>query len=878
MTEFVGILVAWWREGGILSFIIPLALALIFALLTTSTQAQSQRAIYAVISLLSLLLVPILLPSSRPFATLDWIVVSISYIGIALTLALSHVKQVKNSLKQFFKQFDTPNERHVLGEDWLVAEGSSSFKVLIFGIYGLAALLGSITCYLYIGVSRGPEGFIFQNNEGFVAALSLLIIVLAGAAVPIYTDLAKQVRTEIDLYESQISSLQQASTNAGHHADFLWTHFERVARYTIREWSSGIDKQSIAQANHLLLFMPFLALREERKQDPTIRTIENVRDEVFTHYLHEEPEQTGYRPEGQAQINFERRMPGADQHYFTAVGTEASLNRVLLFLYKGSDLEESGRMPIERDLSLLDRRHRARRLKYLGWSLQDNLAIAQAREGVQDVLRCGQDEAGQPIVLEPEDFLRELQIEPINSWEFRNYAMYLVPATEELFVAFLQQSFQTEYDTSSAGQTTPTLIHLAQLEFNRRAQRHLHQWSALDNTSESASLSQDLATCGDPLDFDVSTLSDDMALFHHLFIATKPGMNQGADARFLYYCFWLIALQNASTRVSQIVGADRYDGMEPRELLQMLLVDFKKRFSREYLHEMDTEEEFLLLSLADHKSALYNWLRAAKAVTTRKKLQEYEARLDRVKFKRQLGIEVLPRMGARISHLRHYLDVNESQKPLTVRSVFDLLPVASAHLRRSLRERRIFQASYHGGYRRVVEFLDISNAFKTSVGIDRTVALRVINIRSRHQWIQNNDAELSDRTRRFLEWIISVFEDRIGRDFPGDFLQPLDNQPNYKRIIKALWCVSPAYRNEVRQFDTPADQRTELTDREMNDVMQEILNTVRVYCLDQANAETLQACFFGLRDRATEREAPESYERWLERFRAATNDEARRQG
>jgi hypothetical protein len=272
MTEFVGILVAWWREGGILSFIFPLALAVLFVRRSSRSREQSRRAIFAVISLLVPLLVPILLPSSRPFATLDWIVISVGYIGIALTLARSHVKQVKNSVERFFEQFDKPNERQVIREDWLVAEGSSSFKVLIFGIYGLAGLLGSIACYLYIGVTRRPEGFIFQNNEGFIAALSLLIIVLAGAAVPIYTELAKQVRTGLDLYESQISSLQQAATMAGHHADFLWTHFERVARYTIREWSSTIDIQSIAQANHLMLFMPFLALRNMGSKDPDIRT------------------------------------------------------------------------------------------------------------------------------------------------------------------------------------------------------------------------------------------------------------------------------------------------------------------------------------------------------------------------------------------------------------------------------------------------------------------------------------------------------------------------------------------------------------------------------------------------------------------------------
>jgi hypothetical protein len=292
---------------------------------------------------------------------------------------------------------------------------------------------------------------------------------------------------------------------------------------------------------------------------------------------------------------------------------------------------------------------------------------------------------------------------------------------------------------------------------------------------------------------------------------------------------------------------------------------------------MTIEKEFLLLSLADHKSALYNWLRAAKAVTTREKLRDYEARLDGVTIKKQLGIEVIPRLGARVSHLRQYLDVNELQKPLTVRSVFDLLPVPSSYLRRQVRERRLYQASYHDGYRRVVELLQISRSFKRFVGIETNTVLSVMNIDSRHQWRQNNDADLHDRERRFLEWIIKVFKERIDRDFPeNDFLQSLEDQPNYKLIIKALWCVSPEYRNEVRQRDTPAHQRTELTDQEINDGMQEIDNTIRDYCLDENNETAMRDTFFGGHDRATRATAPIEYRRWLDVFRGRMNDEAGR--
>lgn len=857
MPEVFEIVYAWWREDRTFAFV-PIALVSSgISVVTASSPRKRRRVASAVIALFAPMCAPLFLSHSRPFATLDWVVVSATYILVAALLAWSRFRRVRSNVKQFFAQFNRDKLEVELKNDWLVAEGESSFKVLIYGIYGLAALVGSIICYLYIGVTRSPQGFIFQNNEGFIAALSLLIIVLAGAAVPIYSDLAKQVRTEIDLYEYQISSLQQVSTNAGHHADFLWNHFERVARWIIREWSSTINIQSVAQASHLMLYTPFLALPALRRTDreTSVPKFETVRDEVFKQHLsiNEEYEQREYIDQGQTQVDFDAKMPGARAHYFTPVDIGASLTRVDLFLNRGT------RGVPEAVLSVLDRRHRARRLRYLGWSLQGRLAIAQARLGDSRVLTRNHnlDHPGEEPVL-----VANLPIEMEPSWEFVNSSKYLVPATEDLFVAILLLSHQAEYDTENSAQTAPTLTHRAQLEFNRRARRHLHQWSALDDTGNSAKISQALATSGDCLDFDVSALSDDIALFNHLFIATKDGMNPGADARFLYYCFWPIALQNKQTRVSQVVGEGQYDGKVPKDLLQELFDDLKLRFTSEYLEGLRTaengrpqkQEEFLLLSLADHKSALYNWLRAAKAVTTRKRLTHYESKLDVVEPETQFGIEVIPRREARLDHLRRYLDVTEAQKPLTVRSIFDLLPFESAHLRRQLRKQRIFLTSYHNGYRQVVDYLAFSTNFRESIGIDTTISRDITDIDSRHQWGQNR-VILDERRLRFLRWIIGCFE----HETLGPMLDQLDVQDgNYRLIIEALWCVSPAYQWEIAQHATPALQRTELTDEVREERMQAILASIRDYCIEEANAETMRNTFFN--------GSQERYNQWYRTF------------
>jgi hypothetical protein len=885
MTELVGILVAWWRAGGILSSMIPLALALIFALSTTSSLKQSPRAILAVMSLLAPLLVPILLPSSRPFATLDWIVVSISYIGIALTLSLSHVKQVKNSLRHFFEQFDKSNQKQVPREEWLVAEGLSSFKVLIFGIYGLAALLGSITCYLYIGVTRRPEGFIFQNNEGFIAALSLLIIVLAGAAVPIYTELAKQVRTEIDLYESQISSLQQTSKNVGHHAEYVWTHFERVARMAIREWSSDTEPKDIASASHLMLFMPFNALFLLRSDQAISKetTFVELRDEIFKNFLADEPDQSRFSPGGldlEVPLTSElllKKMPGAEQHYFKKPEKwSATSKRVLRFLHPDYPEENE-------PLNIVERRHRARRLTYLGWSMQGPMAIAQARNG------SGNDYVFAPN-LDPNQPLKLTTIEATRSasWEFQNSTKDLLPATEELFVALLQQKYQTEYKRRQVkfdetpniddSKATTTFVNDVQEEYKRRAARHIQRWSAVNSTQESGSLARELASYGDSLDLDISTLSDDLQLFRHFYIATNEGMNQGADARFLYYSFWLLALTNAETKISQTIAAalepqtsDIDENLVPQKRLETLFKDLRNSLTTERIGALRQGPitpclEFTLLTLADQKSALYNWLRAAKSVTTRQNLEIYEKQLDTLPPKKQLGIEVIPIRQVRLEHLRQFLDIPETQPPLTVRSVFDLLPVDSPSISEQRRQ-RVLHKEVYGEYRSLVELLQVSKKWGLAVAIDNRYTRKVVRIDSRVKRIEDGE-QIDRRADQFLRWILRVLPFDSNPDKTSGISSEKEEEVGfYSPLWEALLRVSPTFFQEIKECAKPASSRQKLSDEDRTRQLEEIRERVSRYCLDPANAADMKETFFGGADPATREKAETDYNEWLAKFR-----------
>ena len=876
MPEIFEILSAWLGEDGTVALLpIPLVAIGIAGLTAFSRVPKGLRAALAVIALLAPMCAPLLLSRSRSFATFDWVVVSAMYVVVAAMLARFHIRQVRSDVKSFFKKFNSDEPK----EDWLVAEGSSSFNLLIFGIYGLAALLGSIVCYLYIGVTRTPEGFIFQNNEGFLAAIGLLIIVLAGVAVPIYTDLAKKVRAEIDLYESQVSSLQQASTNAGHHADFLWTHFERVARLAIREWSRTTSPLDMAEASHLMLFMPFLAIGEMRAAGRRDATLENSGDEVFKQFLNMNLKQFPYAKPP------EKLMAGASEHYFTPADASSSLKRAVLFLQSSTEiLDPSTRRNITEGQGG-SQRHRSRRLTYLGWSLQGELARAKARYGDRAIL-APSAERDMSLGVVP-----DLAGNGEPSWEFENSTQFLLPATEEFFVALLQQKYEAVYSralTDSPDDITP--VHEFQNQFRKRAERHIRRWSEPNNNLAPGSLSQILVGQGDCLDFDVSSLSDDLSLFYHLFVATRDGMNQGADARFLYYAFWLIALTTSGTQVSQVLNRfgnagddrddddrdddDRDDDDRDDDVRRQLTASFdrlQKHFTVERLTKAMTsrmftpdgvEEEFLLLSLADHKSALYNWLRAARSTTTREMLSSYESKLDHLNFRTQLGIEILPRRANRIEHLRKFLDVGEAQKPLAVRSIFDLLPVESATTLQALQTRRFSSDSYLD-YRRVVDDLSISNNFSTDVSISRANVRKVAEMVTMRENFEVRADTLTPRKIEFLKWICDCLSD--GHDLaPLAKLLQLIADENCRLIAKALWLVSPVFRNEINQYETPAADRTPLTDVDRDEQFRAILANVRAYCRNRENAQNIQNTLFGGHNHATAVSASERYATWYE--------------
>jgi len=120
------------------------------------------------------------------------------------------------------------------------AEGQSQLFLLIRMVFGVATAGSIVVSYFHIGQIYKQsddklENFIFKNNEGFTAALSLLIVVLTTAAVQTYSYLVGQIRQEDDRFEKVVSSLKQALMNVESHMQRVWEHLSAAVPEDKRE-------------------------------------------------------------------------------------------------------------------------------------------------------------------------------------------------------------------------------------------------------------------------------------------------------------------------------------------------------------------------------------------------------------------------------------------------------------------------------------------------------------------------------------------------------------------------------------------------------------------------------------------------------------------
>lgn len=545
---------------------------------------QARRASGAVVAAVIVPVTSALMVKDRAVevgVTWYWIASSAAQIGVCMFLAVMHLRQMQEDAETYHCDFLEPSEGalaeietqdsdsrtnknfHLLPKrprtsPGLSIEGQSSFTVLLWGIYGIAALFGSVITYFttaqFAPLKDVKDSFVFVNNEGFIAALTLLIIVVSGAAVPIYTDLAKQVRAELDAFEQQISSLHRAAVNISDHGDALWSHFYSASQAAIRSWS--LTRDQVQRSAHDVLLTPFLYM----KSGQGLNEISD--DELFRKSAEDDPK-VDILYSNCDRISPEEGLRGWDACYLATPDLAPTKERIrknrLFQAFHSVSIDSASLVrEIERELPAGDRLQRIRRLRYLSWLAQGDLARATGGEAKGRF-------TVEPIV-KPQPWSLVATSTPDSSkglgasgWseEFKKTRQGLVVPSENVMVAILRRSLPFEV-TEHGTETFNSLEKLA-AEYRERASRHLHKWESF--------LRPALIKACDSLDLDIGPLADDVILFEQLAM-TKIDYRCGSLARFIYFGHWLNGLSEPDSKISELISvieqSPSADRKEPR--------------------------------------------------------------------------------------------------------------------------------------------------------------------------------------------------------------------------------------------------------------------------------------------------------------------------
>ena len=817
-------------------------------------------------------------------------------------------------------------------------EGSQSFWLLVVSIHGIAAVAGATISYFVIAsfFNKELESYIFLNNEGAIAAITLIIVVASAAVVAVYVELAKSVRQQIDTYEVEISTLNQVLVEINDYAEQVWRHFDSVARTMLAEWKQVLESQpsllSQGRINDLERPLKLMDSLEEFSG----REFQHIDDREFWKYDDKK--------------DLELRDPSSDvsESYEPIEDLEQSRHR-----YRHSmNLDNSKESPKVRPLSEEDQRLRTRRLRYLGWNQHGLSGIIEvlniSREWQKDVkplvfaarrieknpkdlvpvtnksraflrwlvesglLGIEQPRGNEPRPNTDEDLLKAAinGVQRMTSSEFR--AALRNKLDDETFKEWFQEQFFREnavinearydewwdrftntpetpadnYNTFmpaheksltyvmrelNKNEATGEFIDYAIRDFDRRVWNgHLNRTVSLEAKRIEGGLVATLNRLCAQLDLDPSVFIDDLEVFIHLrglvwFGGARTGKappdkpentddeertalyKYAAYSRFVFYAFWLV---EGPAKLGSFNSASSRENM--KNLKGTIDDETRQTATR------DSANEFLLLMLADQRSALFNWLRSVRACTVRQSLFDYEKRLDDEQKgpTRHFGIEVIPARHKRLTELQKKLNVgDQAQKPIRLRSVYDLVPRQST----SAAKRPVQIASSDQRYIDTYRFISISKTW------ERDVAIEAETMRGVLAWLDNRTGnltvDLADIQQRYLKWLV----DRV---FPASATQP-DGRPSEEPqltgdallLVRALWLVSPTFK---AKFET--DRVPSIGDASEVEQYRAVLRRISDYCLDPANANDMKNTFFRGADPASAPGADRDYDAWRTRF------------
>ena len=505
-------------------------------------------------------------------------------------------------------------------------EGGAGFVAIIILLFTLVAVLFTTLFYFMIGTTFNlvgkDDGFLFVNNEGFTAAISLLVVLVAAAVVPVYTDLGKTISEQLNFFEEEISNISRNLLFIGQRMDPVWDHYQNITNRVVPEW--------------------FLAIDEELEENDSRSFVNDLKASLRIDKVFE-----------QATKKTGMEIEPFHENTFLALGQEfARLEPSGIFLHDKKKIVEH----VE--------------TKKLG---DDAKIFIQLR------LKRLIDETAEVLPLENDSLKKEIK-------NRRRYLAYqAIKFSDSVSIKKIENYFPpSEWEVSLlVGDEKPskTLDSLYKY-FGNSFQSFLgHHMDAVKQLAEDG----DRSLSGLCLKSDISAdiFLDDYHLFKHLRVENNgyedgdPVWSQNR-AREIYYAIFFFASQDPKSERSKTVRAFE----EPNQKVKTNKgqVFFEDLFSyictsqkvKEYIctsqkvkerHlELETAQEQLLLDLTYERSALHNWIRASQAVTRRRIWIELSNELSNKVETRKAppslwGLPIVPTRDRRLHDLMRHAGV-----------------------------------------------------------------------------------------------------------------------------------------------------------------------------------------------------------------------------
>ena len=492
-------------------------------------------------------------------------------------------------------------------------EGGAAFVAIIILLFTLVAVLFTTLFYFMIGTTFNlvgqDDGFLFANNEGFTAAISLLVVLVAAAVVPVYTDLGKTISEQLNFFEEEISNISRNLLFIGQRMDPVWDHYQNITNRVIPEWFLAIDEELEENDSPFVNDLKAsLRIDEVFKQatEKTEMLIEPFHENTF---LALGQEFARLEPHGIFLYDREKIV----QHDHTKVLEKEAIDFILQRLERLTN--ENSEVPsLEKDSLKKEIKNRRRYLAYQAIRSNESASIKKI-----------------------ENYF------PPSEWEV------------SLLVGDEKPSKTLNSLYEYFGESLESYIGHHMLDVNQLAEEGDRSLSGLCLKS----------------DISADIFLDDYHLFKNLRgknIVYKDGDPVWSQnrAREIYYAIFFFASQDPESERSKTVRVfkDPNQKVETKKG-QVFFEDlFSEICTSEKVKESfsDLVQEQLLLDLTYERSALHNWIRASQAVTRRRIWIELSNELsNKVETRKEppslWGLPIVPTRDRRLHDLMRHAGV-----------------------------------------------------------------------------------------------------------------------------------------------------------------------------------------------------------------------------